>query len=263
MMNIICIGDIFGKPGRVAVATILPKLIEEHKIDFVLINGENAAGGKGITDKIAEELFKLPIDVITAGNHIFEHASLHPYFNTHPVLRPLNIIEHLPGKGWKVVKAKNGVRVGVVCIQGQIFMDSKGPKVASPFKAMEELLPTIKELADIILVDFHAEATSEKRTMGWYLDGKVTALVGTHTHIQTADEEIMPQGTAYITDMGMTGPHDSVIGLDKSVALKRFLTGERKGYRVATSGIHLEGVLISIDKKTGKSLSIKRIREFM
>lgn len=259
-MNILCIGDIFGKPGRLALRELLPRLIDEHKIDFVIVNGENAAGGKGITDKIAEELFRSPIDVITAGNHIWEHDSLHPYFATHPILRPLNIVEQKPGRGWLVKKARNGVDVAVVCLQGEIFMDDKGPKVAKPFKVIEELLPTILGMAKIIVIDLHAEATSEKRVMGWFLDGRITALVGTHTHVQTADEEILPGGTAYISDLGMTGPHDSVIGLDKNVAIRRFLTGDKKEWEVAKGGIRLEGVVITVDDASGKALCIKRLQ---
>ncbi|MBI2974592.1 MAG: TIGR00282 family metallophosphoesterase [Deltaproteobacteria bacterium] len=259
-MNILCIGDIFGKPGREALKTLLPVIIREHSIDFVIVNGENAAGGKGITDKIAEELFKNPIDVITAGNHIWEHKSLHPYFSTHPILRPLNTIDNLPGRGWLVAKSKSGIRVGVICIQGSLFMDDKGAKVKSPFKDIQETVKTVKELADIIVIDMHAETTSEKRAMAWLLNGSITALVGTHTHVQTADEEIMPQGTAYISDLGMTGPHDSVIGLDKDIAVKRFLTGEKKGYKVAEKGARLEGVVIGVDEKSGKAESIKRIK---
>ncbi|OGQ49635.1 MAG: metallophosphoesterase [Deltaproteobacteria bacterium RIFCSPLOWO2_02_FULL_47_10] len=260
-MNILCIGDIFGKPGRRALKELLPRVIEEHKIDFVVINGENAAGGKGISDKVAEELFKNQIDVITAGNHIWEHKSIHPYFSTHPILRPLNVADvQLPGRGQIVVKAKNGCNVGVICLQGELFMDDKGPKVVNPFKVIEEPVRTLREIADIIVVDMHAETTSEKRAMAWFLDGRVTALVGTHTHVQTSDEEILPDGTAFITDLGMTGPHDSVIGLDKQVALKRFLTGELKGYEVAKGGARLEGVVIVADEKTGKATAINRIR---
>ncbi len=263
-MRILCIGDIFGKPGRTALREVLPKAIEEHKIDFVIVNGENAAGGKGISDKVAEELFKNRIDVITAGNHIWEHRSLHPYFQTHPILRPFNLKDkNLPGRGWLVAKSTGGVRVGVICAQGMIFMDDKGPKAENPFPLMDELVATVKGLADIIIMDIHAEATSEKRVMGWYLNGRITALVGTHTHVQTSDEEILSGGTAYITDLGMTGPHDSVIGLDKDVALHRFLTGEKKGYKVASGGARLEGVVIGVDESTGKATSIQRIRYYL
>lgn len=259
-MNILCIGDIFGKPGRTALKILLPKIIEEHKVDFVIVNGENAAGGKGITDKVAQELFKNPIDVITAGNHIWEHDSLHPYFSTHPILRPFNVVDVKPGRGWMVAKARNGVDVAVVCLQGEIFMDDKGAKVKNPFKVIDEHLSTIKEMAQIVVIDFHAETTSEKRALAWYLNGRITALVGTHTHVQTADEEIMSGGMAYISDLGMTGPHESVIGLDKDVAIRRFLTGDKKEYEVAKGGEQLDGVVINVDEASGKALSIKRLQ---
>ncbi len=259
-MKILCIGDVFGRPGREALRTLLPQVIEEEKIDFVIVNGENASGGKGITDKVAEELFKSPIDVITAGNHIWEHKSLHPYFSSHPILRPFNTIEMLPGRGWMIKKSRGGIDVAVVCLQGEVFMDDKGAKVKNPFHALDEALPVIKDICRIVIVDFHAETTSEKRTLGWHLDGRVSALVGTHTHVQTSDEEVLPKGTAYITDLGMTGPHASVIGLAKELALKRFLKGDRKGYKVAEGDVRLEGAVLDIDESTGLARSISRLR---
>lgn len=258
-MNFLVIGDIFGQPGRDAVASLLPQIIKQEAIDFVIANGENAAGGRGITPKVAEELLALPIDIITAGNHIWEHDSLHPYFDTHPILRPINVKENLPGRGW-LTKEKEGVRVAAVCLQGQIFMEEKGPAVTNPFRYMEAILPSIKEKSDVIIVDFHAEATSEKRALAWYLDGKIAALLGTHTHVQTADEEILPQGTAYISDIGMTGPHASVIGLQADAAIARFLTGQRKHFKVAKEGKRLEAVVININKENGKAKSIKRLQ---
>lgn len=258
-MKILVVSDIFGKPGRQAVKKLLPGIIEREKIDFVVVNAENAAGGKGLNPKTAEELFKLPIDVMTSGNHIWEYKTLHPYFETHNILRPLNTKEELPGRGWGVFNCGSS-RIAVVCLQGQIFMDDKGPKVVSPFKVIDGLMETLKSSSDLIVIDFHAEATSEKRAMGWYLDGKVTALLGTHTHIQTADEEILPNGTAYITDLGMTGPHASVIGLDKKVALHRYLTGEKKGFKVAKEGVRLEAVVIDVDEETGMALKINRLQ---
>ena len=261
-MNILCIGDIFGKPGRDAISKLLPKLIDQHRVDFVVVNGENAAGGKGITDKVAEELFKSPIDVITAGNHIWEHENLRPYFSTHPILRPLNVVDPtLPGRGYIVRKSRSGISVGVICIQGERIMEDKGAKVVSPFKIIKETIATVKGMSDVVVIDMHAETTSEKRAMAWFIDGEIAALVGTHTHVQTSDEEILPKGLAYISDLGMTGPHNSVIGLDKDVAIKRFITGDKKGYKVAEGDVRLEGVLITVDERTGKSTSIERIRE--
>ena len=222
-MKILVIGDVFGRPGRRAIAELLPGLVDECKADMVVVNGENAAGGRGLTRKTAEELFEAPIDVMTAGNHIWEHEELHPYLESHNIIRPANTREPQPGKGWIVVE-KGGARVGVVNLQGQIFMDEKGAAVTNPFHYMEAILPDVKSKSDIIIVDFHAEATSEKRALAWYLDGKIQALLGTHTHVQTADEHVMAKGMAYISDLGMTGPHESAIGLDGDVALHRFLS---------------------------------------
>lgn len=258
-MKILAIGDIFGHPGRDAVAALLPLLIKEHSIDFVIANAENAAGGRGVTPKVADELLKMPIDVMTAGNHIWEHDALHPYFDTHPILRPVNVIEKLPGRGW-LIKSARGFNIAVVSLQGQIFMEDKGPAVSNPFRYMEALLPTLHEQSDLILVDFHAEATSEKRALAWFVDGKVTAFLGTHTHVQTADEEIMPGGTAYISDLGMTGPHASVIGLEADTAIKRFLTGEKKHFKVAEKNVRLEGVVIQIDEAKKRAVGIERLQ---
>lgn len=260
-MKILVIGDIFGRPGRKIVRDLLPRLVDEYKADFVVANAENAAGGRGLTPKTADELFEAPIDVLTAGNHIWEFDSIHSYFNTHPIVRPANTSEQLPGKGWIVAKTKAGVKIGVVSLQGQIFMDEKGPPVTNPFHFMDAIYSDIKAASDIVIVDFHAEATSEKRAMSWYLDGKITALLGTHTHVQTADEHIMPNGLAYISDLGMTGPHASVIGLDSNIALHRFLTGERKGFKVAEGDVRLEGVLIDIDVEKKKARGIERIQK--
>lgn len=258
-MNILAIGDIFGRPGRMAAAKFLPSIIEEHEIDFVIANCENAAGGKGITLKVADELLGLPIDVITNGNHIWEHKELTPYFDTHPILRPINIKENLPGKGL-IFKEAAGLRIAVISLQGEIFMDEKGPPVSNPLHYMDAILPDVSRRSDLILVDFHAEATSEKRALAWYLDGRVTAVLGTHTHVQTCDEEILPGGTAYISDLGMTGPHKSVIGLDKDVAIHRFLTGEKKKFKVAEEGVRLEGVILEIGEAGKCAKRIERIK---
>jgi metallophosphoesterase (TIGR00282 family) len=259
-MKILAIGDIFGRPGRRAIRELLPGLVDEYAIDFVLANAENAAGGRGLTPKTADEIFEAPVDVMTAGNHIWEIDAIHPYFDTHPIVRPANTREQLPGKGWMVVKSKKGVRVGVICLQGQIFMDEKGPSMQSPFQYVDAILPDVAQASDIILLDFHAEATSEKRALSWYLDGRVQAFMGTHTHVQTADEHIMPKGMAYISDMGMTGPHESVIGLRAEEAIHRFTTGEKKHFKVAEGGVRLEGVIIDIDVEKKRAISIERIQ---
>lgn len=258
-MNILAIGDIYGKAGRRAVKELLPVIIERDSVDFVIVNVDNAAGGKGLTPKTADELFKSPINVMTAGNHIWENESIHPYFETHNILRPLNMKLKHPGRGWALFK-QGAMKILVICMQGEIFMEEKGPQASNPFKEIDDLLPTLPA-ADVIIIDFHAEATSEKRAFAWYLDGRVSAILGTHTHVQTADEEILPKGTAYITDLGMTGPHASVIGLKKEVAIHRFLTGEKKGYEVAEEGVRLEGVIVTVDDGTKKVTGIRRVKE--
>lgn len=261
-MKIVVIGDIFGKPGRMAVRELLPQIVADGKIDFVIANCENAAGGKGITQKIADELFESPIDVMTGGNHIWEQKDIYPYFESHAILRPYNVRKDLPGRGAGVFVSLGGANVGVVSLQGRLYFDpEKGEKSENPFYAADEVLKKLHERTDVIIIDFHAEATSEKRCLAWYLEGKMSALIGTHTHVQTADEGILPGGSAYISDVGMTGPHHSVIGLDKDVAIHRFLTGEKKKFKVATDGVRLEAVLIDVDEKTGKALSIKRVKE--
>ncbi|OGQ04676.1 MAG: metallophosphoesterase [Deltaproteobacteria bacterium RIFCSPLOWO2_01_44_7] len=263
-MNILCIGDIFGEPGRRAVETWLSRLIDQHGIDFVIANVDNAAGGKGITDKVAEELFQYRIDVMTAGNHVWEQNSIFPHLETHPILRPYNLLEKNRGKGHCIVPSKKGLDVAVIHLQGKVFMDNKGPKMSSPFQAADALLKEIGNQTKIILVDLHAEATAEKRALAWYLDGRVTCVVGTHTHVQTCDEEILPRGTAYISDLGMTGPHRSVVGLDIEIAIKRFLSqGEFKGFKVAKEDVRLEGLLIDVDEESGRAISVNRIRKVL
>lgn len=260
-MNILCIGDIFGKPGRTAIKELLPVIVARESVDFVIANVENASGGRGVTTKVVDELFKSPIDIMTSGNHVWEYDQIYPYFESHKILRPLNVKEKLPGSGWAILECHN-LRICVVSLQGEIFMSGKGAKVVNPFKAMDELLISIGHKVDLTIVDFHAETTSEKRALGWYLDGRIGALLGTHTHVQTADEEIMPAGMAYISDLGMTGPHASVIGLRKNEAIKRFLSGgECKDFEVAKEGVRLEGVILSVDEEQKKVLQIRRIKE--
>jgi len=226
-----------------------------------MANAENASGGRGLTPKVADEILESPVNVLTAGNHIWEHDAIHPYFDSHPILRPHNVDISLPGKGWGVFAAPRGFRIAVVCLQGIIFMDEKGKKANNPLLSMDKLLPELERCSDAVVVDFHAETTSEKRALGWYLDGRVAALFGTHTHVQTADEEILPHGTAYISDLGMTGPHASVIGLDKDVAIHRFLTDDKKKFKVGEGDVRIEGAIVEIDEKSGKATSIKRIKD--
>lgn len=262
-MNILAIGDIFGRPGRRAFRELLPKLIDEHRADFVVANAENASGGRGLNPKAADELFQSPVHVLTGGNHIWEYDAIFPYLETKPILRAANVTEKKPGKGWLVAPTKNGVRVAVISLQGVVFMDGKGPKMEKPFCIADDVLQKIGRSADIVVVDIHAEATSEKKVLAWYLDGRVGAVWGTHTHVQTADEEILPGGTAFISDLGMTGPHASVVGLDKDVAIERFLTDNKKRFEVAQGGVRVEGVCITFDESTGKATAIKRIQERM
>ncbi|HPQ80841.1 MAG TPA: TIGR00282 family metallophosphoesterase [bacterium] len=259
-MKLLAVGDIFGKPGRRAFRELLPGIVRDLGVDIVIANAENAAGGRGLTPKVADEILESQVSVLTAGNHIWEHDTLHPYFDSHPILRPHNVHESLPGKGHIVVATPGGSRVAVVSLQGVVYMEEKGRKAENPFLSMDALIKELEGRCDAIVVDFHAEATSEKRALAWYLDGRVAALLGTHTHVQTSDEEVLPGGTAYISDLGMTGPHASVIGLAKEVAIHRFLTGERRKFSVAEDGIRLEGAVIDIDMENGLSRSIGRVR---
>lgn len=259
-MNILFIGDVFGRPGRTVVRNNLKDLVREHSIDLVLANGENAAAGFGITPALAEDLFELGIDVMTTGNHIWDKREIIDYFNSadgpnspaRRVLRPANYAPELPGHGVYEGR-KHDVPYAVINLQGRVFMASND----DPFRTMDCLLKQIK--AKIIFVDIHAEATSEKVALGWYLDGRVTALVGTHTHIPTADERVLPGGTAYITDVGMTGPYDGVIGVNKEQIITRFLNNMPARFEPATGDARLCAVVVDADDATGKARSIQRI----
>jgi len=260
-LNILFIGDIFGRPGRTIVAERLPELVKQHGPDLIIANCENAAAGFGITPSLAEELFDLGIDVMTTGNHVWDKREILEYFqmadgNPHsPVrrlLRPANFSPQLPGYGLYHGQ-KNGVGYAVVNLQGRVFMSS----CDDPFRYADRLLEQIK--AKIVLVDFHAEATSEKIAFGWYLDGRVSAVVGTHTHIPTADETILSKGTAYITDVGMTGPYDSVIGVKKELVVEKFLNGLPTRFEPASGDVRLCAVLVECDNTTGKATRIERL----
>lgn len=257
-LKILFLGDIMGKPGRLAVIKILPEFCHEHGIDFVIANGENLAGGKGVTRDVAGDLFEVNVDVLTGGNHIWQNREGIAYLNEDiRILRPANYPEHLniPGRGFAVYSSYSGKRVGVMNLQGRIFMSP----IDCPFQRAEQVVEILKKETQVILVDFHAEATSEKIAMGWHLDGKVSAVIGTHTHVQTADEQILPQGTAYLTDAGMTGAHDGVIGVKKELVLESMLTRLPIRHKLANGDVQLNGALIEIDPETGKSISIKRI----
>jgi metallophosphoesterase (TIGR00282 family) len=260
-VRILFIGDIFGRPGRTIVRDKLKDLVREHRIDLVLANGENAAAGFGITPALAEDLLDLGIDVVTTGNHIWDKREIIDYFvsangDAHSparrVLRPANYAKDLPGTGL-YQGTKNHVPYAVMNLQGRVFMASND----DPFRIADELLTRLKE--KIIFVDMHAEATSEKVALGWYLDGRVTAMVGTHTHIPTADERVLPGGTAYITDVGMTGPYEGVIGVKKEQIIGRFLNNMPVRFEPATGDTRLCAVMVDADDATGRARSIERI----
>jgi metallophosphoesterase (TIGR00282 family) len=257
-MKILFIGDIFGQPGRRIVKQALPILREEFQPDLILANGENAAAGFGITPALVEELLDQGIAVLTSGNHIWDRRETAPYLADHAdgrLLRPANYPAGAPGRGLYLGKTQGGVEYAVMNLQGRVFMAS----LDCPFRTADRLLESIPPSAKIRIVDMHAEATSEKQAMGWYLDGRVTAVLGTHTHIPTADEAVLPGGTAYITDLGMTGPYDSVIGIEKQAVIKKFLDQMPARFEVATGDVRLCAVLIVADDVTGQAVSIQRI----
>ena len=255
-MNILLVGDIVARPGRKVLIEQLEALQAGNDIDFTVVNIENAAGGFGITEKVLTEFSKLKIDVMTSGNHIWDKREALEFIDRYPtLLRPHNYPQGTPGSGWVVVTCADGTRVGVANIMGQAFMH---PPLDSPFESINGLLE--QSDADVVLVDFHAETTSEKVAMGWYLDGKVAAVVGTHTHIPTADERVLPNGTAYITDLGMTGCYDSVIGSDKEAVLHRMVHKLQARLTPATGPGSLCGLVVEVDQSSGLARSVKRVR---
>jgi metallophosphoesterase (TIGR00282 family) len=255
-MKILFIGDIVGKPGRRAVRELMPGIINGHQIDLVIANGENAAGGFGITKDVMEELFENNIHVLTTGNHIWDKKEAEEFIGAYEnLLRPANYPPGVPGHGHTLITDASGNKVGVISLMGRVFMRP----IDCPFRTAEAEIEKIQSSTKVIIVDMHAEATSEKQAMGWFLDGRVSAVIGTHTHVQTADNRILAKGTAYITDAGMTGPFESVIGVQKESVVERFLTGMPGRFDVAKRDIHLQGVVVDVDDKTGKSRSIERI----
>jgi len=257
-MKILFIGDIIARIGRRAVKTLLPSLISKYNIDFISANGENSAGGFGITEKTAIELFDMGVHVITTGNHVWDKKDIIPFISQQTrLIRALNYPPGVPGVGSTVYSIKNGLKVGVINLSGRVFMTA----VDCPFRAVLPEIEKIKKETNIILVDFHAEATSEKRAMGYHLNGHVSAVVGTHTHVQTADECVLSGRTAYITDVGMTGPKDSVIGVNISQIINKFLTQMPTKYEVARGAVVLCGVVIDIDEVDGCARGITRIAE--
>ncbi len=263
-MRILFIGDIVGSPGRQIVREDLGHLIAEQRIDLAIANCENAASGFGITPRLADELLAAGVEVLSGGNHIFDRKEILDYIPHQPrLVRPANFPPGVPGSGLFVGASKAGVSFALLNLQGRVFMASTD----CPFRTADRELEKLSALASgngasgvkVILVDFHAEATSEKQAMGWYLDGRVTAVIGTHTHVATADEQVLPKGTAYITDVGMTGPHDSVIGMNKQAMVRRFLDSLPARFEVAESDTRLNAVVIDADESTGLARSISRI----
>jgi len=256
-MRILFVGDIVGSPGRQIVHDRLADVISQQKIDLCIANGENSASGFGITPRLAEEIFAAGAEVISGGNHVWDRKEILDFLPHEPrLLRPANFPDGAPGSGLYVGKAKNGVGYAVLNLQGRTFMTP----LDCPFRAAERELARVPADVKVILVDMHAEATSEKQAMGWYLDGKVSAVVGTHTHVPTADERVLPGGTAYITDVGMTGPHNSVIGMDKAGIMQRFLNGMPARFAVAEGDNQMNSVLVDVDESTGHARSIERLR---
>lgn len=255
-MKILFIGDVFGRPGRDMVRKGLRALGSAYSVDLVVANIENAAGGFGITREVGDELLGLGIDVATSGNHIWDKKETIPYASAEPrLLRPANYPAGAPGRGAFIARARNGRPVAVINVIGRVFMQP----LDDPFAVVLREIDAVRSQARIIIVDFHAEATSEKIAMGWHLDGKVTAVIGTHTHVQTADERILPGGTAYITDVGMTGPHDSIIGTEVQAALGRFLTGMPVRFEPASGNPRFHGVIVEADEETGRAIDVERL----
>lgn len=256
-MNLLFIGDIIGEPGRMILARKLGGLIESEGIDLVVANGENAAGGFGITPKIAKELFDQGVDVITSGNHVFDKKEIVDYIKKeNRLLRPANYPEGVAGSGSIIVETRTHDKVGIIHLMGRIFM----LPIDCPFRTARQEIARIKRETRAIIIDLHAEATSEKMALGWYLDGEVSAVIGTHTHVQTADETILPSGTAYITDAGMTGPINSVIGIRKEEAIDKFLTQTPRRFEIAGGPSLLSGVIVDVDPLEGMARSIRRIQ---
>ena len=260
-MKALLIGDVVGRPGRAAVERFVVPLREELGLDVVVANCENAAGGAGITPSTADELFRAGVDVLTSGNHVWRKKEAYELLKLdHRVLRPANYPDTAPGSGSTVVETLSGRKVGILNLQGRVFME---PTTDCPFRTATRELERLRLITPIILVDMHAEATSEKVALGWFLDGRVSCVVGTHTHIQTADERVLPKGTAFISDLGMTGPYDSVIGRRTEQILERFLHGLPMKSDVAEGNVQLRGVWVEIDPVSGKAVRIERVNKLL
>lgn len=257
-MNILIIGDIFGKPGRNAIKEILPQFKEKHNIEFVIANGENAAGGNGITPKIANQLFNSGVDVLTSGDHIWKNREIFNIIDhDQRLLRPANYPTGSPGNGYGLFVSHTGNKIGVINLMGRVFLST----LDCPFKVANRIVNKLLPDTKIIIVDFHAEATSEKMAMGWHLDGRVSCVAGTHTHVPTRDARVLPRGTGYITDLGMVGSIDSVIGIKKESALRRFITQMPARFSPATDNVWLYGIIVTVDQETGKATKIQPVSE--
>lgn len=255
-MKLLFLGDVVGQVGRDALQKTLPLLKKKYNPDVVVINGENAASGRGITQKIARQFYELGVGAITMGNHTFDNKEIFDFIDEDPkIVRPANFPEGVPGRGYTYVKTLSGEELAVINLQGRTFL----PPSECPFAKASALVETIRKRTPYIFVDFHGEATSEKQSLAWYLDGKVSAVIGTHTHVQTADERILPGGTAYLTDAGMCGPRNSILGMEKDGVVKRFLTGMPVRFEVANTTPQINGVFITLEKRTGRATGIKRI----
>ncbi|VAW15117.1 Uncharacterized protein YmdB [hydrothermal vent metagenome] len=260
-MNILCVGDVVGKPGRKAIECLLKEIVEEYSVDFIIVNAENSAGGAGLTPRIAKALLQYGCNVLTLGDHVWDQKELEEYLQeADSVIRPANIPSEAPGKGWCIKTTKSGIKVGVVNLLGRVFMRHL---VACPFLTLKKIVQEIRQETPIIIVDMHAETTSEKVAIGHFIDGNVSVVFGTHTHIQTADEKILPGKTAYITDLGMTGPYDSVIGQNKDVIIKKFLTTMPIRFNVAQGEVKLSGIVVDVDELTGNANKIQRIQKLL
>lgn len=257
-MKLLFIGDIVGSPGRRVLREVLPKLREEHGLDAVVANGENSAGGSGITPKMAKIIFESGVNVITTGDHLWDQKEVIELLNNEPrFLRPINYPAGSPGQGCTVQKLTNGLKLGVINVQCRTFM----PPMENPFLAVEAAVEEMRKQTPVILVDVHGEATSEKIAMGRFLDGKVTAVIGTHTHVQTADEQVFPGGTAYLTDAGFTGPQESILGRKIEPIIERFLSNQPRRFPVAENDVVLKGAIVEFDPETGRASDIQRVSE--
>ncbi|MFC1512303.1 TIGR00282 family metallophosphoesterase [Candidatus Latescibacterota bacterium] len=256
-MKVLFVGDIFGRPGKQVASHFIPKFRRERNIDCCIANGENAAGGFGLTETTAHKMFSYGVDIITSGNHIWDRKEVETILEASDrILRPANYPPGVPGNGFTVIE-RGGYPIGVINLMGRIFL----PPIDCPFRAADEVIAQIREMTSIILIDFHAEGTSEKIALGWYLDGRVSAVIGTHTHVMTADERILPNGTAYISDVGMTGPHDSVIGVRIDQSITRIMTHMPVKFSPAEENLKFNAVMVDIDEESGRARSIERIIE--